>query len=198
MVWYWWQIWLIYWWNFVGSAPQWALDGAPTAEYLVWILNCHILSELIWVISDIFMAHHVISQPSEHEHHEPFKYCGPCCHLPLVTYVWSMHKKGHSTWFFFQSAAQKQSPELGEFTGRNEFARRAYLKKKKELTALCRMERMRGRDATGSTAKHNKQETYLDTERHSIFIKKYKLTVALRKSIMILCVHLNRVAWQQK
>lgn len=132
MVWYWWQIWLIYWWNFVGSAPQWALDGAPTAEYLVWILNCHILSELIWVISDIFMAHHVISQPSEHEHHEPFKYCGPCCHLPLVTYVWSMHKKGHSTWFFFQSAAQKQSPELGEFTGRNEFARRAYLKKKKK------------------------------------------------------------------
>lgn len=132
MVWYWWQIWLIYWWNFVGSAPQWALDGAPTAEYLVWILNCHILSELIWVISDIFMAHHVISQPSEHEHHEPFKYCGPCCHLPLVTYVWSMHKKGHSTWFFFQSAAQKQSPELGEFTGRNEFARRTYLKKKKK------------------------------------------------------------------
>ena len=118
--------------EFCWSAPQWALDRAPTAEYLVWILNCHILSELIWVISDIFMAHHVISQPSEYEHHEPFKYCGPCCHLPLVTYVWSMHKKGHSTWFFFQSAAQKQSTELDEFTGRNEFAKRAYLKKKRK------------------------------------------------------------------
>lgn len=34
---------------------------SPKAEYLVWILYCHILSELIWVISDIFMAHHVIS-----------------------------------------------------------------------------------------------------------------------------------------
>lgn len=120
--------------EFCWSAPQWALDRAPTAEYLVWILNCHILSELIWVISDIFMAHHVISQPSEYEHHEPFKYCGPCCHLPLVTYVWSMHKKGHSTWFFFQSAAQKQSTELDEFTGRNEFAKRAYLKKKEKKT----------------------------------------------------------------
>ena len=60
------------------------------------------------------------------------------------------------------------------------------------------MECRRDRDATGSTAKHNKQEPYLDTECYSIFIKKYKLTVALRKSIMILCVHLNRVAWQQK
>lgn len=58
------------------------------------------------------------------------------------------------------------------------------------------MERMRDRD-TGSTEKFNKQEPYLDTEWYNLFLKKYKLTVAPKKSIMILCVHLNRVAWQQ-
>lgn len=60
------------------------------------------------------------------------------------------------------------------------------------------MEYMRGRD-TGSIGKFNKQEPYgLDTEWYNIFLKKYTLRVAPNKSIMILCVHLNRVAWQQK
>lgn len=56
------------------------------------------------------------------------------------------------------------------------------------------MECMRDGD-TGSTGKYNKQEPYLDTEWYNIFLKKLK--VPPKKSIMILCVHLNRVAWQQ-
>lgn len=58
------------------------------------------------------------------------------------------------------------------------------------------MECMRGRD-TGSIGKETKHEPHLHTEWYNIFLKKFKLTVALKKSIMILCVHLNRVAWQQ-
>lgn len=58
------------------------------------------------------------------------------------------------------------------------------------------MESVKDRDI-GSIGKYNRQKFYQDIEWYNILLKKYKLTVAPKKSIMILCVHLNRVAWQQ-
>lgn len=48
-----------------------------------------------------------------------------------------------------------------------------------------------------SIEKETKHEPHMLTDQCNIFLKKFKSTVALKKSIMILCVHLNSVAWQQ-
>lgn len=158
--------------EFRWSAPQWVLGRAPEVGDLVGILDCHSLSELIWVISDIFMAHHVKSQPSQPTHHEPFKYCGPCCRLQLAAYVGEMHKRRHLTWLLLQKKLH-----LGDFF----FSPPVYLNGK--LSVLCWMKFMRASESGGKC----KQRSHPQTDTASL----KELPDAFKKSIMILCVHLS-------
>lgn len=148
----------------------------PEVGDLVCMLNCHTLSELIWVISDIFMAHHVKLWPSQPTHHEPFKYCGPCCRLHLVAYVWEMHKRRHLT----RLLLQKKKSSISEIFF---FPVPVYLNGK--LSVLCWMKFMRAKD----TGWYANKRLLIHRQTGTVPVK--ELRDAFKKSIMILCVHLS-------